>query len=95
MIRQAADPPGKWLGLGVFLLGILLLVFVFYRGFEELVQAGLLPQLLSGQKGADLSEVLLGAIAKWVLLFLLAYVGSSIAGRGIALYQASRGGGEE
>ena len=94
--RDTADPPGKWLGLIVFALGIVLLAFVFYRGFIELVQTGLLSQTLGGAQNAKITDTFLIAIAKWLLLFLLAYVSSSIASRGIALYQASRGvGGEE
>jgi len=95
--RDAADPPGKWLGLVVFALGIVLLAFVFYRGYVELVQTGLLSQTIGGaQNVAKITDAFLIAIAKWLWLFLLAYVASSIAGRGISLYQASRGiGGEE
>ena len=95
--REGSDPPGKWLGLAVFALGILLLAFVFYRGFLELVQTGLLSQTIGGaQNPAKITDTFLIAIAKWLLLFLLASVASSVAGRGISLYQASRGvGGEE
>ncbi len=93
--RAESDPPGKWLGLAVFALGVLLLAFVFYRGFVELVQTGLLTQTLSGAQNARITDTFLIAIAKWLLLFLLAYVSSSIAGRGISLYQASRGVGGE
>ena len=94
--RDPPDPAGKWLGLLVFALGIALLVFTFYRGFVELVQAGLLSQTAAGAQNAKITDTFLLAIAKWLLLFLLAYISSSIAGRGISLFQASRaGGGEE
>ncbi len=94
--RETADPPGKWLGLIVFALGVVLLAFTFYRGFVELVQVGLLSQTVGGAQSTKIPDTFLLAIAKWLLLFLLAYVSSSIAGRGISLYQASRGvGGEE
>lgn len=92
MRREAADPTGKRLGLVVFLLGVVLLLFVFYRGFAELVQAGLLPQAADGGQNAPrpFERFVLSAFTKWILLFLLAYVASSLAGRGIALYQAAR-----
>jgi hypothetical protein len=90
--RDVVDLPGKWLGLIVFGLGIAMLVFVFYRGFAEFVQAGVLAQTLGKEQNGSqiVGNFLLGALAKWVLLFLLAYVASAVAGRGIALYQASR-----
>ena len=91
MRREVADPTGKRLGLAVFLLGIVLLLFVFYRGFVELAQAGLPASLDGGQNPPKPFEgFVLNAFTKWILLFLLAYVASTLAGRGITLYQAAR-----
>ncbi|MDQ7829843.1 MAG: hypothetical protein QN122_11655 [Armatimonadota bacterium] len=92
--RREGDPTGKWLGLAVFLVGILLLLFVFSRGLAEFTQAGLLQQ--APGREAVTAPLIVAAVAKWVLLFLLAYIGSAVAGRGISLYQAARvGTGEE
>jgi len=90
--RETADPPGKWLGLAVFGLGILLLAFVFYRGFVELIQAGLLQRTVAqAQSPGRLDSVdVFAVLVRWLVLFLLAYIASTIAGRGIALYQAAR-----
>jgi hypothetical protein len=91
--RDGADPPGKGLGLAVFAVGIVLLVFVFYRGYVELIQAGLLQQTMAQAQNPGRLDALVvfSVLAKWLVLFLLAYVASSICGRGISLYQAARG----
>lgn len=86
------DPAGKWLGLAVFVLGIGLLVFVFVRGFDEFVRVDALTRP-GGESVFDATFLI--ALGKWLLLFLLAYVASAMAGRGTALYQAARLPGEE
>lgn len=88
--RDGGDPAGKWLGLAVFVLGIGLLVFVFVRGFDEFVRVDLLTRPGGEQEGRPFETTFLVALGKWLLLFLLAYVASAMAGRGIALYQAAR-----
>ncbi len=90
-----AEPAGKWLGLAVFVLGIGLLVFVFVQGFDEFVRIDTLTRAGGGstQPGGNTSifeTTFLVALGKWLVLFLLAYVASAMAGRGIALYQAAR-----
>lgn len=88
--RDSTDSPGKTLGLVVFILGVGLLLFVFYRGYVEFTQVGQLPQALSGNT-RDETTLVLVTLARWALLFILAYVASAVAGRGIGLYQAARG----
>jgi hypothetical protein len=89
MAREGgADPAGKWLGLAVFVLGIGLLVFVFVRGFDEFVRIDTLTR--PGAGNSIFESAFLIALGKWLLLFLLAYVASAMAGRGIALYQSAR-----
>ncbi|HEV8338158.1 MAG TPA: hypothetical protein VGR25_00685 [bacterium] len=89
MVREGgAEPAGKWLGLAVFVLGIGLLVFVFVQGFDEFVRIDTLPR--PGGTTNVFETTFLIALGKWLLLFLLAYVASAMAGRGIALYQAAR-----
>ncbi|MGH2453745.1 MAG: hypothetical protein ACRDF5_08275 [bacterium] len=89
MARESgSDPAGKWLGLAVFVLGIGLLVFVFVQGFEEFVRVDALTRPGGGDNIFETTFLI--ALGKWLLLFLLAYVASAMAGRGIALYQAAR-----
>ncbi len=93
MDRNAARPsdaPGRLLGLGVFLVGVLLLLFVFYLAYGQLA-GGVLDQVArSGQGGPDMG-LALSLVLKAIFLLVLGYLASGIAGRGIGLYQASRG----
>ncbi len=87
--ERGSDPAGKWLGLAVFVLGIGLLVFVFVQGFDEFVRVDALTRP-GGGENSPFETTFLIALGKWLLLFLLAYVASTMAGRGISLYQAAR-----
>ncbi len=89
-VRSQDDRSGRWLGLGVFLLGILFLVIVFTLGYRDLTGAGVIGQLAGPTPAVDAGEALRTLALKGVLLFLMAYVGSAVAGRGIGLYSASR-----
>jgi hypothetical protein len=83
--RSAApDPLGTTLGLAVFALGVALLVAVFVLAYRDLLLAGEVttwPQMLA------LPAIL---AFKGALLFIMAVVGSAVASKGIALYQAAR-----
>lgn len=86
---DGADPMGMWIGLAVFVLGIAMLLFLFYRGFTEFIQTGAVSNAPNApDRFAPM--LVLSIVGKWVLLFILAYIGSAIAGRGITLYQAAR-----
>ena len=93
-VRPADDPTGKWLGLAVFLLGIVFLVVVFFLAFRDLMAAGVLGQL-GGPPSLEATSAILALGVKFVLFVVLAYVGSAVAGRGIGLYAASRADHEE
>lgn len=84
------DAPAKWLGLGVFLLGIAFLALVFALAYQDLTGSGVLGQLASPSQAVSADTALRTLAVKGVLLFLMAYVGSATAGRGIGLYAASR-----
>lgn len=88
--RAQDDPPAKWLGLAVFLVGIAFLVAVFVLAYQDLAGAGVLGQLASPGPAVDAAAALRTLAVKGVLFFLMAYVGSAVAGRGIGLYAASR-----
>ena len=90
MARPLDDPAGRWLGLVVFLLGIVILIAVFVIVYRDLVGAGVLGQLTSPSPAAQADADLRALATKGVLLFLMCYVGSAVAGRGIGLYAASR-----
>jgi hypothetical protein len=90
MVRSSDDASAKWLGLGVFLLGIAFLIVVFVLAYRDLAGAGVLGQLTSDAPAVEANSALRTLAVKGVLFFLMAYIGSAVAGRGIGLYAASR-----
>lgn len=89
MTRPAGDSTGKSLGLAVFLLGILFLVFVFVLGYRDLAATGVLGQLTTDAAREARSDWWALA-AKGVMLAVMMICGALIANRGIGLYAASR-----
>jgi hypothetical protein len=97
-VRTSDDPAARWLGLAVFLIGIALLAFVFSLLYKDLIASGLLAQVGRGAatpspnvSGApDAFTVIVQTVGKAILLFLMVYAGSTIAGRGIGMYAAAR-----
>ncbi|MCL6499467.1 MAG: hypothetical protein K6U07_05530 [Firmicutes bacterium] len=87
---RGTDAPGRVLGLAVFVLGVVLLLFVFYVAYTELTGNSLSQVARPPQGGPDMG-LALALVLKAIFLFLLGYLASGIAGRGIGLYQASRG----
>lgn len=82
------DQAGRIGGIAVFALGVLLLLLVFYLAYLELVASG----ALAGTAGArSAGDVALFVGAKALFLFLLGFVASAIANKGIALYEAAGG----
>ena len=80
-LRRPADWPARVIGLAVFLTGIGLLVAVFIWASRTLAA----PEVDAKQ---PLNWALLGTRLAWELgrLFLLAFVASAIAGRGVQMY---------
>lgn len=93
--RPADEPTGKWLGLGVFVLGIVFLVVVFFLAFRDLMAAGVLGQLSSPSPSLEATSAIVALGVKFVLFVVLGYVGSAVAGRGIGLYAAARADHED
>jgi hypothetical protein len=89
-VRPADDQTGKWLGLAVFAVGICFLVLVFVLAYVDLTGAGVLGQLASPSATVPADAAIRTLAVKAVLFFLMAYVGSAVAGRGIGMYAASR-----
>ena len=90
------DRSTRSIGLVVFILGISMLIFVFAMSlwlFTGPVER-LLPGGASSGPGASLGGLGSAAALMFIriaLLFIMALVGSMIAGRGIDLYFGSRG----
>ncbi|HKX19806.1 MAG TPA: hypothetical protein VJT33_17530 [bacterium] len=85
MIR---DQAGRVSGILVFALGVLMLLFVFYLAYLELIASGALAGTAGGRSAGDMA---LFVAAKGLFLFVLGFVASAIANKGIALYQAAGG----
>ena len=82
------DRTGRGTGIAVFGIGVLLLLVVFYLAYLELVASGALAGTAGGRSFGDTA---LFIAAKGLFLFLLGFVASAIANKGIALYQAAGG----
>ena len=82
------DRAGRAGGILVFVLGVLLLLVVFYLAYVELVASGALAGTAGGRSAGDMA---LFVAAKGLFLFVLGFVASAIANKGIALYQAAGG----
>lgn len=82
------DQTGRFSGIVVFALGVLMLVFVFYLAYLELIASGALAGTAGGRPAGDMA---LFVAAKGLFLFVLGFVSSAIANKGIALYQAAGG----
>ncbi len=83
---------GAIAGLGVFFLGIVLLLFVFqlaYSQFSAPLENSSLQ--INPQDGKiNLESDLLAVIIKAVFLFIMGFCGSWISGRGLQLYRVSK-----
>lgn len=90
MGRSEEDASGKWLGIAVFLMGIVFLVVVFLLAYRDLMGAGVLGQLSGDRRVVEASGALTTFGIKFAMFIVMAYVGSAVAGRGIGMYAASR-----
>jgi hypothetical protein len=72
--------------MAVFVLGVVLLLIVFFLAYLELIGSGALAGSFSGRSSGDIA---LMVATKGLFLFLLGFVASAVANKGIALYQAS------
>jgi hypothetical protein len=84
------DRAGRATGIAVFAVGVLLLLFVFYLAYLELVASGALAGAGAGRSAGDTALFL---AAKVLFLVVLGFIASAIANKGIALYGAA--GGQE
>ncbi len=80
------DQAARAVGIGVFALGVLLLLGVFLFAYVELVASGALAGTVPGR---SMGDVALAVATKGLFLFVLGFVASAVANKGIALYQAA------
>lgn len=89
----------RWIGLGIFVFGVLLLIYVFLQaleGFKQFSDVGRLNgqfNSMAGDNWVSSLQAIAAVLGKEVLrvlyLFILGYIASAIAARGIAFFAAS------
>lgn len=89
----------RWLGMGIFIFGALLLAWVFWQalsGFQNFTQPDYLSQQLRRVQGDGVGESVLAGIIVFgteflrvLYLLLLGFLASVIAGKGIQFFAAS------
>lgn len=89
----------RWLGLGIFVFGAILLLFVFKQaldGFEGFADAGRINSEFNSMAGDTLvssiqaiAAVLIKEVGRVLYLLILGFVASAIAARGIQFFAAS------
>ena len=87
MAALVRDRAGRAAGLAVFVLGVFLLLVVFYLAYLELIASG----APAGAPGRPAGDAALFIAEKGLFLFVLGFVASAIANKGISLYQSSGG----
>jgi len=89
LMRMERDRVGRGAGIIVFIVGVVLLLAVFYLAYLELIGSGVLWGGPPGTPGRSALEVSLLVASKGLFLFMMALVASAVANKGIALYQAT------
>ena len=85
-MRATADRMGRGAGIAVFVLGVFLLLAVFYLAYKELIASGALAPSPSAISAGNLALLV---ATKGLFLFLMGFVSSAIANKGIGLYEAA------
>jgi hypothetical protein len=91
-VRTGTDHAVRRAGIAVFALGVLLLLAVFFLAYGGLIASGPLtatpsaPAPSTPRSGGDLAMLV---ATKGLFLFLMGFVSSAIANKGIGLYQAA------
>jgi hypothetical protein len=88
--RSAGDATGRWLGLVVFVLGVVVLVLVFVMAYRDVLGTGVLGQLTDAQAARTVPDWWTLAV-RGVMFVIMMISGALIANRGIGLYAAARG----
>ena len=91
MRMAKSDRLARLVGMLVFLAGVVILAFVFFKAYYLFTStpAGLsLTHARSAQQASNLPGAVLALVAQIGTLFIMTLVGSLIASRGIQLYLA-------
>ncbi|MDI6888106.1 MAG: hypothetical protein QMC78_00200 [Methanocellales archaeon] len=80
------DVHGKFLGIAVFLFGIVLLCTVFYIAYSSIMSPGSIIE----SDPQDLFGGVISAMIKVGFLYVMGYCASWVAGRGVQMYRASK-----
>lgn len=83
-MRPPVDGLVRGAGLSVFVIGVMLLVTVFFLAYQELLASG----VMASPPMATLSVILL-VLAKGLFLLVMGYAASAISNKGIGLYQVA------
>ena len=81
------DKSARMTGMTVFIVGILVLLFVFFTAYMMFNAPS--AKILPGEEvttAVDLAKSLTAVLVKIVLLFIMTLAGSLVAARGIQLY---------
>jgi hypothetical protein len=90
-MNQTQHTTGRWLGGFILLLGLLMMIAVFALAVTAFVRV---PEALAG-RGAAIGQSLAVAAIQIGLLFVMAYVASLLASKGLELFSAARRGAPE
>ena len=82
--RGTGDAAGRLLGIAVFLIGVAMLVAVFFIAYRDLIAAG------DGSIFQRMFNLPVTLMFKAGLLLVMGIAASAIANKGIALYAAAR-----
>lgn len=82
--RGATDPAGRLLGIVVFLIGVAMLVAVFFIAYRDLIASS------DGSIFQRMLNLPVTLTFKAGLLLVMGIAASAIANKGIALYAAAR-----
>lgn len=82
------DTTGRSLGIGVFVLGVLMLISVFVMAYLDLAAAA------DGSLFEKMLNLPVTLTFKSALLLVMGIVASAIANKGISLYEAARARGD-
>jgi len=80
------DIHGKYLGIGVFVFGIIMLCTVFYIAYSSIMSPGSMVEY----DPQDILGGVIDAVIKVGFLYVMGYCASWIAGRGVQMYRASK-----
>lgn len=91
-LQLQKDKWGFYAGIGVFILGIVLLLLVFILAYIQFAAPIENPVVQVNETGGVQMSMIFGllVIVKAVFLIVMGFCGAWIAGRGVQMYRASK-----